>query len=117
MIDDDLPLIIEEFEQLRRDNRLLIGLLHEIIADLRMIVENSIPKAGKMTIKDLKEVKTVKKITVKKLVIEHLDRLEYNLDNIDIEQLSGALNIGITHDYNCDEIGNEKGPPESQPEQ
>ena len=97
MPEDELGLVMKELEELRRDNRLMLGLLYEIVAELkRRAGQPSLP-AGGINVGVLKKVETVKKMVVKKLVVKHLDQLEYNLGNLDIKELSGTLNIGIIH--------------------
>lgn len=105
MFNEELKPFLRQLELLHEENKLVIGCLSQLAGKLEhftMILEQLLvpSQSRKVKIGRLSGIKGVKKLIIKQLNVRHLDCLEFNLDSVDIEELSGVLNIGISEAFN-----------------
>jgi hypothetical protein len=108
---EELCLLLHHLELIYEQNKLIACYLNRLIPRLdrfNILLEQLILpiEAGPLKVRRLSGIKGIKKVVIKEFNVHHLDHLEFNLDNIDIDQLSGVLNIGISEEFTVKHIKN-----------
>jgi hypothetical protein len=101
----DFQPLLRQLERLHEENLLITHYLSQLVNKINhctVCLEQLLTPSPlkKLKISRLSGIKGVKKIIIKQLNVQRLDRLVFNLESVDIEDLSGALNIGISEAFN-----------------